>query len=163
MTVPFVLARSSKAPLQRQIYDQWRTAILARRFRRGERVPSTRAFADAHGVSRVTVTAAYDQLMAEAYFETRKGSGTFVSSELPDEALRPVHVASAGASAARAIRLSAYASRLGAIRQRVPIQRTAAPRDAWPRRRAHLELRDLRRHEATTGSGRVHPRVLRCQ
>jgi len=64
MTVPFVLARGSKVPLQRQVYDQWRSAILARRFRRGERVPSTRAFADSHGVSRVTVTAAYDQLIA---------------------------------------------------------------------------------------------------
>jgi len=117
MTVPFVLARGSKVPLQRQVYDQWRSAILARRFRRGERVPSTRAFADSHGVSRVTVTAAYDQLIAEGYFETRRGAGTFVSSELPDDALRPVHVATTGTSAARPIRLSAYARRLSTIRQ----------------------------------------------
>ena len=59
MTVPFVVNRASPMPLQRQIYQQWRTAILEGRFRRGERVPSTRAFAETYGVSRVTVTAAY--------------------------------------------------------------------------------------------------------
>src|ERR1700710_2380145 len=93
MTVPFVLDRASAVPLHRQIYERWRTDILGGRFRRGERVPSTRAFADTYRVSRVTVTAAYDQLLAEGYFETRGGSGTFVSSDLPDDALRPVRVA----------------------------------------------------------------------
>jgi GntR family transcriptional regulator/MocR family aminotransferase len=117
MTVPFVVDRASSVPLQRQIYDRWRTAILGGRFRRGERVPSTRAFAEAYGVSRITVTAAYDQLLAEGYFDTRVGSGTFVSEELPDEALRPVRVAGSGARLARPIRLSAFASRLGPIRQ----------------------------------------------
>jgi GntR family transcriptional regulator/MocR family aminotransferase len=117
MTVPFVVNRASPMPLQRQIYQQWRTAILDRRFRRGERVPSTRAFAETYGVSRVTVTAAYDQLLAEGYFETKAGAGTFVSSELPDEALQPVRVTAPGARAAPAIRLSKYSTRLGSIRQ----------------------------------------------
>jgi GntR family transcriptional regulator/MocR family aminotransferase len=117
MTVPFVLDRKADAPLHRQIYDRWRTGILGGRFRRGERVPSSRAFAETYGVSRVTVTAAYDQLLAEGYFETRAGSGTFVSSELPDDASRPVRVAASAPAAPRKIRLSKYASRLGGIRQ----------------------------------------------
>src|SRR5689334_17911047 len=117
MTVPFVIHRGSPRPLHRQIYEQWRSAILDRRFRRGERVPSTRAFADTYGVSRVTVTAAYDQLLAEGYFETKTGAGTFVSSELPDDALLPVRVAEPGEDAATPIRLSKYSSRLGNIRQ----------------------------------------------
>jgi GntR family transcriptional regulator / MocR family aminotransferase len=117
MTVPFVLDRAADTPLHRQIYDRWRTAILGGRFRPGERVPSTRAFADTYGVSRITVTAAYDQLLAEGYFETRIGSGTFVSQELPDEALRPARVARSAPKPARRIRLSAYASRLDRIRQ----------------------------------------------
>jgi GntR family transcriptional regulator/MocR family aminotransferase len=104
-------------PLHRQVYEQWRTAILAGRFRRGERIPSTRAFADTYGLSRVTVTAAYDQLMAEGYFETKAGAGTFVSSELPDDTLRPLGVAPAGVRTPRAVRLSKYAARLGHIRQ----------------------------------------------
>jgi GntR family transcriptional regulator / MocR family aminotransferase len=120
VTVPFVLDRASPTPLHRQIYDRWRAGILGGRFRRGERVPSTRAFADTYGVSRITVTAAYDQLLAEGYFETRIGSGTFVSQELPDEALRPIRVPKAAAKPARPIRLSTYASRLGGIRQLPP-------------------------------------------
>src|SRR5712671_571864 len=68
MTVPFQLDRASGTPLHRQIYDRWRSGILDGRFPGGERIPSTRAFADAYGVSRVTVSAAYDQLLAEGYF-----------------------------------------------------------------------------------------------
>ena len=117
MTVPFVLTRDSTLPLHRQIYEQWRTAILAGRFRRGGRVPSTRAFAETYGISRVTVTAAYDQLLAEGYFETKSGAGTFVSSELPDDALRPIDVATAGVRTPPSVRLSKYAARLGRIRQ----------------------------------------------
>jgi GntR family transcriptional regulator/MocR family aminotransferase len=113
MTVPFVLDRASSTPLHRQIYDLWRRGILGGRFRRGERVPSSRAFADTYGVSRVTVTAAYDQLLAEGYFETRAGSGTFVSSDLPDEALRPIRTGASAPGPASHIRLSRYASRLG--------------------------------------------------
>ena len=120
MSVPFVLDRALPTPLQRQIYDQWRVGILSGRFRRGERVPSSRAFADAYDVARVTVTLAYDQLLAEGYFETRRGSGTFVSSELPDEALRPMPVDAAVLPVAYKIRLSLYGSRLGDIR-RLPV------------------------------------------
>jgi GntR family transcriptional regulator/MocR family aminotransferase len=117
MTVPFVLTRVSTTALHRQVYEQWRAAILAGRFRLGERVPSTRAFADTYGISRVTVTAAYDQLLAEGYFETKAGAGTFVSSELPDDALRPVDVSAVSARTTPAVRLSKYAARLGRIRQ----------------------------------------------
>jgi GntR family transcriptional regulator/MocR family aminotransferase len=117
MSIPFVLDRASATPLHRQIYDRWRTGILGARFRRGERVPSSRAFADTYGVSRITVTAAYDQLVAEGYFETKHGSGTFVSQELPDDVSRPIRVKAPASKAPRRIRLSAYASRLGAIRQ----------------------------------------------
>lgn len=115
MTVPVLLDRTAAVPLHRQIYDRWRAAILGRRFRRGERVPSSRAFAETYGVARVTVTAAYDQLVAEGYLETRRGAGTFVSSELPDETLRPGRAALPAPGAAPAIRLSRYAARLGGI------------------------------------------------
>ncbi|MDE3164746.1 MAG: PLP-dependent aminotransferase family protein, partial [Acidobacteriota bacterium] len=58
------------------------------RFRGGGRVPSTRDLARTLGVSRATVTAAYEQLIAEGYLEAVRGSGTFVSRELPDDLLR---------------------------------------------------------------------------
>jgi GntR family transcriptional regulator/MocR family aminotransferase len=119
MSVPFVLDRRSQTPLHRQLYDAWRTGILNGRFRAGERVPSTRAFATTYGVARVTVTAAYDQLLAEGYFETKRGSGTFVSSELPDRMLNPVRTGPVAGNRPSALALSRYGSRLGQI-QRLP-------------------------------------------
>lgn len=106
------------------MYQAWREAILKGRFRAGMRVPSTRAFAASYGISRVTVTAAYDQLLAEGYFETKRGSGTFVSTDLPDEALRPVRVSAGARPALQAIRLSAYGTRLGDVTRRAS---SAAP------------------------------------
>ncbi len=44
----------------------------------GARLPSTRALAAEWGVSRTTVTAAYGQLIAEGYLETRQGARAIV-------------------------------------------------------------------------------------
>ena len=117
MPVPFSLDRASAVPLQRQIYDAWRAGILGGRFRAGMRLPSTRALARTYGISRITVTAAYDQLLAEGYLETRRGSGTFVSTDLPDDRPAAVRVTTRRAAAAP-IRPSAYAGRLGQIVRR---------------------------------------------
>ena len=111
MQVPITVDRRSAVPLQRQIYENWRRGILDGRFRRGDRVPSTRELADALGLARATVTAAYDQLVAEGYFEGVPGSGTFVCRTIPDEPLfRPA--AGRGTAPAAPVRLSRYASRL---------------------------------------------------
>ena len=45
----------------------------------GARLPSTRSLAAEWGVSRTTVTAAYEQLIAEGYVETRQGARTRVA------------------------------------------------------------------------------------
>jgi GntR family transcriptional regulator/MocR family aminotransferase len=88
MRVAMTLQRASSVPLHRQIYEQWRTGILTGRFRRGERVPSTRELAATLAVSRSTVTESYEQLIAEGYLDAAHGSGTFVCHELPDDAFR---------------------------------------------------------------------------
>lgn len=88
MRVAMTLQRTSPLPLHRQIYEQWRTGILTGRFRRGERVPSTRELAATLAVSRSTVTESYEQLIAEGYLDAAHGSGTFVCHQLPDDALR---------------------------------------------------------------------------
>jgi GntR family transcriptional regulator / MocR family aminotransferase len=118
MPVPFSLDRDSPVPLQRQIYDEWRGGILGGRFRAGMRLPSTRALARTYGISRITVTAAYDQLLAEGYLETRRGSGTFVSTDLPDDRPASVRLTTRRVPAAAPIRPSAYASRLGSVVRR---------------------------------------------
>lgn len=77
--------RDAAKPLHRQIYDGFRAAILARELQPGQQIPSTRELAAELGISRIPVLSAYAQLSAEGYFETRAGSGTFVSSALPDQ------------------------------------------------------------------------------
>ncbi|MDI3284263.1 PLP-dependent aminotransferase family protein [Polyangium sp. 15x6] len=71
-------------PLHRAAYDALRGAILEGRLRPGARLPSTRDFAEQLGVARGTVVAAFDQLAAEGYIVGRRGSGTFVTRDLPD-------------------------------------------------------------------------------
>jgi GntR family transcriptional regulator/MocR family aminotransferase len=75
--------RGSSQPLHAQIYAGFRAAILERSLRAGERIPSTRTLARELGVSRIPALNAYSQLLAEGYFESRTGAGTFVSSSLP--------------------------------------------------------------------------------
>jgi GntR family transcriptional regulator/MocR family aminotransferase len=48
----------------------------------GARLPSTRSLAAEWGVSRTTVTAAYEQLIAEGYLETRQGARAQVAQRL---------------------------------------------------------------------------------
>jgi len=83
------LDERSKAPLHRQIYGEIRHAILAGRIAPGQKIPSTRALAERLGISRATVTLGYDQLISEGYLETRHGSGTCISGQLPDDLSRP--------------------------------------------------------------------------
>ncbi len=100
--VPFgavPLDDSSSIPLYRQLYDRLRTAILMGQLTPGTRLPSTREMATELGLSRNTLMNAFDQLLAEGYVEGHVGSGTFVSSTLPDDLLE------ARASTKRAVRL----------------------------------------------------------
>ena len=76
--------RSVEVPLHRQVYQGFRAAILSGKLRPGQMVPSSREFAADHGISRFPVLHAYAQLMAEGYFETRAGAGTYIASNLPE-------------------------------------------------------------------------------
>jgi GntR family transcriptional regulator/MocR family aminotransferase len=80
-----VVDRSAAKPLYQQICDGYRDAIIERRLRGGQRVPSTRTLAAELRISRIPVLTAFDQLLAEGYFESRAGSGTFVSSTFLDD------------------------------------------------------------------------------
>jgi GntR family transcriptional regulator/MocR family aminotransferase len=77
------LDRQAGAPLFRQLYLQLKEAILAGDIAACARLPATRALAGLLGVSRQTVLAAYEQLMAEGYLQGAVGKGTFVSASLP--------------------------------------------------------------------------------
>lgn len=75
-------------PLHRQLYDALRDAVLSGHLAPGARLASTRTMAADLGVSRNTVMAAFEQLLAEGYLEGRVGAGTFVTRTLPDHTLR---------------------------------------------------------------------------
>lgn len=107
-----VINRKLSIPLQRQLYEQWREAILTGRFRASERVPSTRELAAALSLSRGTVSEAWDQLMAEGYLETAQGSGTFVCRELPDSLALTRPINAANPSSEPRVKLSRYGARL---------------------------------------------------
>ncbi|MCG5239961.1 PLP-dependent aminotransferase family protein [Azospirillum doebereinerae] len=94
------------------IRDRIASGVLAS----GARVPSTRALAAEWGASRTTVTAAYDQLIAEGYLEARQGAATRVASGLPQSPLPSQHPASRHRKSAEPSgNLSAYGRRLAAF------------------------------------------------
>ena len=76
------LDRGSRTPLSRQIYMQVRSAVLSGALAAGTRVPSSRVMASRLGVARASVVSAYEQLLAEGYVESRRGSGTFISKDV---------------------------------------------------------------------------------
>ena len=81
--------RGSATPLYRQLYEGFREAILERRLRAGERIPSTRSLAAELRISRLPLLNAYEQLVAEGYFHSGIGSGTFVASCIPGKTRPP--------------------------------------------------------------------------
>jgi GntR family transcriptional regulator/MocR family aminotransferase len=74
------LDRSRARGLRSQVEDELRDAIRSGRLTAGTALPSTRALAADLGVTRGVIVAAYDQLLAEGYLQSRPGSGTVVSA-----------------------------------------------------------------------------------
>jgi GntR family transcriptional regulator/MocR family aminotransferase len=74
------LERSKPATLQAQIRDILMAAISAGQLLPDEAVPSTRAMARRLGVSRNTVTLAYQALVSEGFLAARERSGFYVDA-----------------------------------------------------------------------------------
>ncbi|WP_282047830.1 PLP-dependent aminotransferase family protein [Sulfitobacter mediterraneus] len=79
----FFLHPESHGTLQRQIQQMIAQGILSGRFQQGEKLPSTRKLALHLGVSRITVTIAYTELLANDYLTSKGRSGYFVSENAP--------------------------------------------------------------------------------
>ncbi|GGM27935.1 PLP-dependent aminotransferase family protein [Promicromonospora citrea] len=78
--LPVHLDRGRPEPLPAQLAAAVRALVTDGTLTTGDRLPSSRALAADLGVARAVVEQAYDQLLAEAWVETRRGSGTFVAS-----------------------------------------------------------------------------------
>lgn len=79
----FFLDPLSQETLQQQIQRLMCEAILAGRFKPRERLPSSRKLADHLGVSRITVTLAYSELVANDFVSAHGRSGYYVSERAP--------------------------------------------------------------------------------
>jgi len=117
-----MLNLDQNGPLYRQIYRALRDQILKGMRTAGTPIPPSRQLAAELGCSRNIVTLAYEQLLAEGYLRSRRGSGTFVATGL----VRPRPVESGVSRRARAKHLSAFAERM--------LEQTKHQRIAWQRR-----------------------------
>ncbi|WP_120511768.1 PLP-dependent aminotransferase family protein [Photobacterium salinisoli] len=77
----------SSGTRQDRLFHAIRDKIVANLWPMGGRLPSTRKLAEELSLSRNTVTAAYEQLVAEGYIESRLGSGFYICVDLPDHYL----------------------------------------------------------------------------
>src|SRR5262245_42919532 len=74
----FHVTLPERGRLSAEVYRQLRSAILDGRLRPGDALPATRELAQQLGVSRNTVSGAYQRLIAEGFLAGRVGAGTFV-------------------------------------------------------------------------------------
>jgi GntR family transcriptional regulator / MocR family aminotransferase len=81
---PISLDASSDAPLFVQISASLSADIARGRLRPGEHLPGTRTLAATLGVHRSTVLAAYAELRAQGWIDTRPGGATSVAASSPD-------------------------------------------------------------------------------
>jgi GntR family transcriptional regulator / MocR family aminotransferase len=172
------LSASAPEPMHQQLYDALRDAILSCQLKPGSRLPSTRTLAADLGVSRNTVSSAFDQLLAEGYIDSRVGAGSYVNEKLPDaDSVACAHRAkahNAGRSAritplsqrdrrsGRRLRRDDYRARISHRRQcgrHVPHRALGATSGA-PSAACTAQHAGLRRCRRLSALARSHRRVL---
>jgi GntR family transcriptional regulator/MocR family aminotransferase len=114
LTLP---ARESRISLSHWLRDAIRSSILSRNLQPEQRIPSSRELAAQYSLSRGTVLAALEELKAEGYLSTIRGSGVYISAVLPDSLMQgKVSGSHRAASTSNDLaRLSHYARRVKPI------------------------------------------------
>ncbi|MDG3085201.1 PLP-dependent aminotransferase family protein [Vibrio hannami] len=69
---------------QEALFQAIRDKIVSGLWHKGGKLPSSRQLAEELSVSRNTVTLVYEQLVAEGYIESKRGSGFYITLELPE-------------------------------------------------------------------------------
>jgi len=72
---------SAFTPVFEQLKDIVRTRIAEGHWKPGEKIDSERQLAEAHGLARLTVTRALEELIREGLLERRNSHGTFVTAD----------------------------------------------------------------------------------
>src|SRR5215472_3986984 len=133
--------RARQGPLAARLTAAIRDAIAAGDLLWGRRLPAERALAVTLGLSRSTVVGAYDQLRAEGWLESRRGSGTFVSA-----------AAATGAASQRSAGTNAIFNRMIAPAGRIIDLSLASPAgDQDVPQAARAAAHDLERFMASPG------------
>ena len=83
----FFLERKPGRGLQALLRELLVDTILTRKLLAGTRLPSSRKLAEHLGVSRITVTLAYQELVAQGYLNSAGRSGYFVAESAPTSLL----------------------------------------------------------------------------
>lgn len=86
MAIPvesFFLPPSGAGTLQQRIRQMVADGILSGRFRQGDKMPSSRGLATHLGISRLTVTLAFAELVSSDYLTARGRSGYYISANAP--------------------------------------------------------------------------------
>ncbi len=86
--LPLEVDRDVPEQLQLQIFRGVQQLITDGLLKPGQPLPSFRKMATQLDVSKNTVILAYERLICEGYLATRPGVGTFVSPDLPEQALQ---------------------------------------------------------------------------
>ncbi len=123
----FRLQPSSESGLQAQLREKLVAAILDGQIPKNERLPSSRQFAKSLGISRNTVTLAYQSLIDDGFLVSRERSGTFVNNDLTTSDSRGI--ARTPAKAPPETTQRDWASR---FRVRPSIQENIAKPANWP-------------------------------
>ena len=108
----------NSGPPARRIGEAIKAQIKSGAYAPGARLPPTRALAAEWGISRTTVTAAFEQLAAEGYLETKQGARATVARELSEK------------SAPSKSRAPALQPSLSAYGRRVAVLPPSTPSDA---------------------------------
>ena len=115
MDLAIYLDCDSAIPLYRQLTEKIRTAVLEGRLKPNQKLPSSRSLAKSLAVSRSTITLSYEQLESEGYLETKRGSGTYVSHQIPDEWLKSQPIESVAETTNTNYNLSKFAQNLASL------------------------------------------------
>lgn len=85
------ILQNSGEPIYQQIAEQFKSDILAGKYKQGEYLPSIRGLAKELKISVITTMKAYEQLEAEGLVTAAQGKGFYVNAQ-DSEMLREQHM-----------------------------------------------------------------------
>ncbi len=88
MELSILIQKENDSSYQYQIVEQIIELIKTERILPGERLPASRTLSEQLQLSRNTIKGAYDKLIEQGYIESKMGSGTYVCTILPDDAIK---------------------------------------------------------------------------